>query len=208
MARRSPRRSRSCGSGKVSRSSPSKRMRPLTSEVRAGSRPITARKVTLLPQPDSPTTPRVRPRRTASETPSTARVVRPASPWKVTLRLPISRRGAESLRARSPPPCGEGVGVARLDEAADISPLLPPTPTLPHKGGGSAGAVPLPLSPRGVALHAARVGGGAAAAADAGGGGQAAFRPGRSGLDGVAAALELVAGRGGHAAFHHQHAGP
>src|SRR5579871_3408098 len=52
----------------------------------------------------------------------------------------------ESIRAatstlRTPPPCGEGLGVAVVWR--DLARLLrPPTPTLPHKGGGSAGALP------------------------------------------------------------------
>src|ERR1700722_11377853 len=50
------------------------------------------------------------------------------------------------------------------------------------------------LSPRGVTLHAARIGGGAAARADAGRSRQAAFRPVRADLDLVAAPLELVDG--------------
>src|ERR1700690_4262671 len=59
-----------------------------------------------------------------------------------------------------------------------------------------------------VALHAARIGGGAAAAADAGGRGEATFGPIGTGLDDMAAALQLI-GRGlRHAIFHHQHAGP
>src|SRR5580704_5420507 len=62
------------------------------------------------------------------------------------------------------------------------------------------------LPPRGVTLHAARIGGGAAARADAGGGGEPAFRPVRADLDLVAAALELVDGLLRHAAFDHEEA--
>ena len=42
---------------------------PVTLDVRFGRSPITARNVTLLPEPDSPTTPSVRPRATASDNP-------------------------------------------------------------------------------------------------------------------------------------------
>src|ERR1700685_96244 len=61
--------------------------------------------------------------------------------------------------------------------------------------------------PRGVTLHAARIGGGAAARADAGCGGEPAFRPVGADLDLVAAALELVDGLLRHAAFDHKQAG-
>src|SRR5580704_18218609 len=63
------------------------------------------------------------------------------------------------------------------------------------------------LPPRGVPLHAARIGGGAAARADARCRGEAAFRPVRADLDLVAAALELGDGLLRHAAFDHQQAG-
>src|SRR5262245_52188801 len=63
------------------------------------------------------------------------------------------------------------------------------------------------LAPRGVALHATRVRRGTTAAAIARGGGEPALRPSRAELDDVAAAGELVAGRGRHAALDHQHAG-
>src|SRR4051812_32223350 len=58
-----------------------------------------------------------------------------------------------------------------------------------------------------VALHAARIGGSAAARAYLGGGGEAAFRPGGAGLDDMAAALQLVDRRLGHAVLDHKHAG-
>ena len=52
----------------------SNRMRPLTMRpVRRGSSRNTENAVTLLPQPDSPTTPSVLPAGTSSDTPSTAR---------------------------------------------------------------------------------------------------------------------------------------
>ncbi len=64
--------SRSLG-GSVSRSRPRYAMVPLTSALRA-SRPITARLVMLLPQPDSPTRPMVSPSRTVKLIPSTTAV--------------------------------------------------------------------------------------------------------------------------------------
>src|SRR4051812_2469755 len=52
--------------------------------------PITVRNDTLLPEPDSPTTPRVSPRATEKETPSTA-FTRPSSVGKLTCRSVTSR---------------------------------------------------------------------------------------------------------------------
>src|SRR5262249_52141900 len=48
---------------------------------------------------------------------------------------------------RSPPPCGEGlgVGVARLARSRCHS--TTPSPALPHKGGGNRPSLPLQLSP-------------------------------------------------------------
>ena len=54
------------------RSWPSNRIRPLAILPGYSIRPMTLRAVTLLPQPDSPTSPRVWPWATANETPSTA----------------------------------------------------------------------------------------------------------------------------------------
>ncbi len=58
-----------------------------------GSRPSVARNVTVLPEPDSPTTPRHSPRCTSRSTPSTARTA-PRSPWNVTRRPPMRRIGS------------------------------------------------------------------------------------------------------------------
>src|SRR5215475_8540386 len=58
-------------------------------------RPSTARLATLLPEPDSPTMPRVRPGSTVNETPLTARTV-PSSVWKRTVRSRTSRYGVGS----------------------------------------------------------------------------------------------------------------
>src|SRR5213595_1608387 len=56
-------------------------------------RPITVRNVTLLPEPDSPTTPRVSPGAIESVTPSTA-LTTPSSVGKWTLRFLTSRTGS------------------------------------------------------------------------------------------------------------------
>src|SRR5579864_6035071 len=64
------------------------------------------------------------------------------------------------------------------------------------------------LAPRGVALHAARVGRGTAARADLGRGGQAAFRPVRPDFDNVSALSQIFDRGPRHAVFDHQHAGP
>src|SRR4051812_15641210 len=66
--------------------------------------PITVRNDTLLPEPDSPTTPRVSPRATEKETPSTA-FTRPSSVGKLTCRSLTSRScsgtGNSALRLRA-----------------------------------------------------------------------------------------------------------
>lgn len=67
-----PRMSRSFFGLIRSRSSPSKTARPPTVTPLLGSRPIRAREVTDLPQPDSPTRPTTWPWSTVKETPSTA----------------------------------------------------------------------------------------------------------------------------------------
>src|SRR5574341_1295510 len=70
----SPRRSRSRRGAAFSRSSPSKTISPpATRPGGCGTRPMIESAVTLLPQPDSPTMPSVRPRSRLRSTPSTAR---------------------------------------------------------------------------------------------------------------------------------------
>src|SRR5205085_9978827 len=56
----------------LSISSPSYRTEPSISALLRSTRPITVRKVTLLPDPDSPTTPSVLPRSSSKLTPETA----------------------------------------------------------------------------------------------------------------------------------------
>src|SRR2546421_8619626 len=56
-------------------------------------RPITVRNPTLLPEPDSPTTPSVSPEASEKEMPSTA-LTRPSSVGKCTFRFLTSRRGS------------------------------------------------------------------------------------------------------------------
>jgi hypothetical protein len=80
----------SCGSG--TRSRPRQRISPAT--MRAGGMArsfITVSAVTLLPQPDSPTTPSVSPRSSAKSTPSTACTI-PSSVAKCVFSPRISSR--------------------------------------------------------------------------------------------------------------------
>ena len=50
---------------------------------------------------------------------------------------------ADTISVGSPPPCGEGLGVGVVRGRTGVArQLLPPTPTLPHRGGGRAGALP------------------------------------------------------------------
>ncbi len=65
-----------------------------------------ARLVTLLPEPDSPTMPSVRPRSSANDSPSTA-LTRPSSVGKWirrsrTSRNAVGRRGADASTGMSP----------------------------------------------------------------------------------------------------------
>src|SRR5215831_11196494 len=69
-----PRSSRSCAAGRPTRSVPSNRIAPPAIRPGGrGTRPMMLCAVTLLPQPLSPTTPRVRPAKSVKLTPSTAR---------------------------------------------------------------------------------------------------------------------------------------
>ena len=77
---------------------------------------------------------RVRPREMLAAVAAEARVDRVAGR---TIRGRSQRREAVSGRAaRPPPPCGEGSGVGEATQARAC--ILPPSPTLPRKGGGSA----------------------------------------------------------------------
>src|SRR6478672_415290 len=100
----SPRILRISVSGNASRSRPSKTTRPPT--VRPGGDAIRRRidsDVTLLPQPDSPTTASVSPRPTENETPSTARTT-PSRVKKYVFKPRTSRSGAEDSLIASHPP--------------------------------------------------------------------------------------------------------
>src|SRR3990172_10410663 len=79
--------------GRVSRSWPWNNTCPSILACRELMSPITVRKVTLLPEPDSPTTPRVSPGLIENETPSTA-LTRPSSVGKETRRSLTSSRGS------------------------------------------------------------------------------------------------------------------
>src|SRR5262245_60371054 len=61
---------------------------------------------------------------------------------------PVSAHSGAAHSVRSPPPCGEewGVGVARLAHRSCPT-HYPPSPALPHKGGGSTLSLPLAVIP-------------------------------------------------------------
>ncbi len=80
MAMRLPRMCRISAGDLASRSSPSKRIAPLTIRAAGGSNRRMVRASVVLPEPDSPTTPSVSPARSVSETSSTARTVRVPRP--------------------------------------------------------------------------------------------------------------------------------
>src|SRR5262245_42042981 len=94
MAISLPRTLRRLASGSASRSWPRNRIWPPSYTV--GGTGLSCRMlmaVTLLPQPDSPTTPSVSPRAMPKLTPSTARTT-PSSVWKCVRRSRISSRGS------------------------------------------------------------------------------------------------------------------
>ncbi len=77
----------------VNKSSPPKTARPPSMRPGGlGTKPITAKLVTLLPLPDSPTRPTVSPGATSNETPRTARTL-PSSVLKLTCRSSTLRIG-------------------------------------------------------------------------------------------------------------------
>src|SRR5258707_12268569 len=82
------------------RSRSPKRTWPAVTRALSGSRRIRAIAVTLLPLPDSPTTPRVRPGRTSKLTPLTASK-EPRRVSKETVRSLTERSGASSIRPLS-----------------------------------------------------------------------------------------------------------
>src|SRR5687767_1309379 len=92
MASLSPRRSRMRSGLALSRSSPSKWISPAVMRPGGcGTSPMMLSAVTLLPQPDSPTMPRVRPRSSVKSMPSTARTS-PSSDAKCVRRFLTSSR--------------------------------------------------------------------------------------------------------------------
>src|SRR4051812_14531153 len=96
IERRAPRSSLSRVGGSFSRSSPSKRTSPETMRPGGcGTRPMMLSAVTLLPQPDSPTIPSVRPLPRLKSTPSTARTS-PSSESKTVVRPLTSSSVARS----------------------------------------------------------------------------------------------------------------
>ena len=128
---RRPRRSRNSSGWSSSRSTPSKStLPPATWPAGLGRRPMIAREVTLLPQPDSPTTPTVSWAWTSKVTPRTA-WTRPDEDENSTSRSRTERRGASlavrpatdrpSPRSSSLEPRVEGLAqaVAQQVEAED-----------------------------------------------------------------------------------------
>src|ERR1700755_706200 len=97
-----------------STSSPSNVIPPSSSALPARVRPMIVSPVTLLPEPDSPTMPSVRPSSTENETPSTARTT-PSAVRNLTSRSAISRRGLTRAGSRVPPPRVE----QRVDDVDD-----------------------------------------------------------------------------------------
>src|SRR5918992_3718427 len=87
---------------------PRNRISPSTVAARRSTKPRTVRNVTLLPDPDSPTTPRVSPWSTEKEIPSTA-LTSPSSVGKWTRRSLTWRRGSANLR----------VPYSRIEEGVD-----------------------------------------------------------------------------------------
>src|SRR5689334_17375130 len=109
-----PRMRRISTSLRPSRSRPSNRIEPSTMRPGGdGTKRSTESAVTLLPQPDSPTTARVSPAPTSKETPSTARTT-PSRVKKCVRRSSMARSGAFNGRvshaARKP-------GIERIAQA-------------------------------------------------------------------------------------------
>ena len=94
MASRLPRRSCICRSGRPKSTRPSKVTEPDTRVPAFGSNRMMESAVTLLPQPDSPTMPSVRPGASENDTPLTASVTLPRSPSKTTRRSSTVRSDA------------------------------------------------------------------------------------------------------------------
>src|SRR4029453_4732349 len=105
MASSRPRISRSSWSESLNSSRPAKRTEPLTCTPRLGRSPRMASEGTLLPQPDSPTTPIVRPASTSRLIPSTAGPGRRPRRWNTTRRSLTDSRVAAS---GSPASAGDG----------------------------------------------------------------------------------------------------
>ncbi|CPJ37507.1 Protein of uncharacterised function (DUF1602) [Bordetella pertussis] len=91
MAMRLPRSCRICSSPSLRRSLPLKRISPSTTSPGGSISPSSENPVTDLPEPDSPTSPTISPRRTTRSTPSTAGQA-PASVWNAVRRPRTSRR--------------------------------------------------------------------------------------------------------------------
>src|ERR1700716_1614685 len=153
-----------CLTGIAPMSSPSNMITPSVLSMRR----ITMVEVVDLPQPDSPTRPTLSPRFTAKLMPSTARNTSGSGAglrWKMFLKLPVMPLRAYSLTSfsttssgaaalplvraadpvGSPPPFGGGVGVSSWRTLL-VQQRRPPSPSLPHKGGGSRPSLRLQVS--------------------------------------------------------------
>ncbi len=118
-----PRTRASAASSIAARSRPPSRIRPPTRAV-GGSRPRRARAVADLPEPDSPTMPRVRPGRRSKSTPRTASTG-PCSEGKETRRSRTDRTGAGGAGGAWIPVRGPVSGPVGRAGAGVIVGLLP-----------------------------------------------------------------------------------
>src|SRR5262249_29575294 len=99
--------------------------------------------VTLLPQPDSPTMPSVVPRSIARSTLSTACVVRPLSPRKITRKSAISTSGADVVICALFISCGVLPGQSLGDGGVDYRAIGDPGRIV--GGGHERGEMPQTL---------------------------------------------------------------
>ena len=128
IAMRLPRMSRICAGERSSRFRPSNMIWPAAIRPGGGTRRITDSDSTDLPQPDSPTMPRVRPRPTEMSTPSTAATSPPAGTEYGAKRGDCQQSGDSAAPS---PLAGEGWGEGAVRVPRAPSPRPPPA-----RGGG------------------------------------------------------------------------
>src|ERR1700694_5700045 len=139
-------------------SGPSSSMRPAVTQALAGSRPRMARAVSVLPEPDSPTRPKISPRSTVSERPRTTGCHLPATGKAMVSSCTARRDTAAQFLRRQPAEPGDQGGDAEargagrrssrvgfdVGDTGDVE--VGPAPHLAHElgeeGGGEAGAPP------------------------------------------------------------------